>query len=400
MEISTLDRLILDVAKEEVPKPRRIAVFDDPSGDLLGSVLESSSVEVIYFGSRTIDQARRALEVAERAGAQLDAGAHEAASIQTEGTPGGRGGKIVHVAGFESPLRLEEFLAKPIDLAIGRVPKSLEETAYIAAAVAGAGGILVIGANNKHMDRGHNATLANYFTDVRASLGRGKFRTLIGGGEAIGRTYSPAVGGAEYGPIFGVGGVFSGADEDAGGKFLLDHALNDMKAENIAHKAALDPWSSWERPSEGRRTDNLDVVDLGCGNGAVVLAVLDALPEARVLATDTHADAIVSASLTLGEFVEGGRARITWDDAAGEEEEASADVVLLNPPFHDGTAIDATLVQGLLDASRRLLRPSGRLYMVHNNHLRYRSEVEARFEQVQQLARNPKFTVLRASTPR
>jgi len=198
----------------------------------------------------------------------------------------------------------------------------------------------------------------------------------------------------EQRPLFGVGGVFSGADEDPGGQFLAVDAIKELISEIQARRDAATSWDSWERPAERERTD-LEVVDLGCGNGSVALAILDALPDATVVATDSHADAVVSASLTLREFVEAGRARVTWDDAAGDEEEGSADVVLLNPPFHDGTAIDATLVQGLLDAARRLLRPGGRLYMVHNNHLRYRPEVEARFVRVRQVARNPKFTVLR-----
>ncbi|WP_394264016.1 class I SAM-dependent methyltransferase [Trueperella sp.] len=369
MDISTLDELIVDVALGEVAQPRRVAVLDDPSGDLLRSVLGWQGVEAVLLGSRTIDQAR---------GAQQAIGDDDRVSV----------------AGADGPLRLDEFLAAPLDLAIGHVPKSLEETAYVAAAAAASGAVLVIGANNKHMDRGHNATLAEYYSDVRASRGRGKFRALISSGEPTGRTYAPAVGDSQAGPIFGVGGVFSGADEDYGGQFLAAEALKELTAETLSRKAAANPWDTWARPSEPERTD-LDVVDLGCGNGSVALAVLDALPEAKVLATDTHADAVVSASLTLREFVDAGRARMTWDDAAGDEGDGVADVVLLNPPFHDGTAIDATLVQGLLDAGRRLLRPGGRLYMVHNNHLRYRPEVEARFDRVQQIARNSKFTVLR-----
>jgi len=370
MNISTLDELILDVALTEVATPRRVAVLDDPSGDLLRSVLGWEGLDAVLLGSRTIDQARTAKQIIGDA-------------------PG-----LVRVAGVDGPLHVGEFLAEPLDLVIGQVPKSLEETAYIAAAVAARGGVLVIGANNKHMDRGHNATLADYFSDVRASRGRGKFRALIARGEPTGRTYAPAVGNTEAGPLFGVGGVFSGADEDPGGQFLAVEAIKELISEIQARRDAATSWDSWERPAERERTD-LEVVDLGCGNGSVALAILDALPDATVVATDSHADAVVSASLTLREFVEAGRARVTWDDAAGDEEEGSADVVLLNPPFHDGTAIDATLVQGLLDAARRLLRPGGRLYMVHNNHLRYRPEVEARFVRVRQVARNPKFTVLR-----
>ena len=87
----------------------------------------------------------------------------------------------------------------------------------------------------------------------------------------------------------------------------------------------------------------------------------------------------------------------TWDDAGSQLPDASFDTIALNPPFHDGTTVDATLVQHLLDASVRLLAPGGSLYLVHNSHLRYRGEVERRFGAVEQIARDKTFTVLRAT---
>src|SRR5699024_12851282 len=80
-----------------------------------------------------------------------------------------------------------------------------------------------------------------------------------------------------------------------------------------------------------------------------------------------------------------------WREAAG-----GAARVLRNPPFHDGTVVDATLVQGLLDAAARVLRLGGQLWFVHNSHLRYRAELTRRFGDVRQRARDRRFTVLSA----
>lgn len=365
---STLDQLILDVAAAEAPGAASVAILDDPAATLLRSALDTA--ERVWVASRTVMQAREADLMARELGAR----------------------DRVRIAGADGPLRLDEFFTEKIDVALGHTPKSLEEVAYLAGSVPA--GALIFGANNKHMDRGHNATLARYFTDVHASRGRGKFRCLVGAGRT-GQGYEPASRETEAGTIVGVGGVFSGAEVDHGGQLLADTALAELRAERRKAKLAANPWDSWEAPSEvdtGR-----SVVDLGCGNGTVARIVLATLPDATVLATDADADAVVSASLTLAEF--GDRARVTWDDAAGQEPTGSSDVVLLNPPFHAGTALDATLVQDLLDAAARLLRPGGRLYMVHNNHLRYRPEVERRVGRTRQLARNAKFTVLRADVP-
>ena len=109
-------------------------------------------------------------------------------------------------------------------------------------------------------------------------------------------------------------------------------------------------------------------VDLGCGNGLLTAYLAAALPGMRVLGCDDDADAVASTRATLaasGLDREG--VEVTWDVSLSRCEEAGADLVLLNPPFHDGTVIDATLVQELLDAAARVLRPRGQLWFVHNS---------------------------------
>src|SRR5699024_2833717 len=120
-------------------------------------------------------------------------------------------------------------------------------------------------------------------------------------------------------------------------------------------------------------------IDLGCGNGLLTAYLAAALPEAQVLGSDDDAEAVASTRATLeASGLTRDAVRVTWDHSLAREETGSADLVLLNPPFHDGTVIDATLVQELLDAAARVLRPRGQLWFVHNSHLRYRPEVEAR----------------------
>lgn len=122
-----------------------------------------------------------------------------------------------------------------------------------------------------------------------------------------------------------------------------------------------------------------------------------ALPEATVLGSDADADAVASTRATLAASgLEREGVEVTWDDALSRVADASLDLVLLNPPFHDGTAVDATLVQGLLETAARVLRPGGQLWFVHNSSLRYRTEVERRVGAVQQRARDRRFTVLSA----
>lgn len=265
------------------------------------------------------------------------------------------------VAGIDGPLRADEFLvscAPAGAVAVGEMPKSLGRLDYLARSLASAGvGRVVFGGNNKHLARSMNDVLASSFAEVAASRGRGKFRCLVASGPRD-VAYSPV----EAGGFTAVGGVFSGAREDYGGA-LLTSTLLDSRAEL------------------GK------VLDVGCGNGSVVKRLLEAGVDAT--ATDADADAVLS-TRALG-------IEATWDDAGSQWEPGTFDTIALNPPFHDRAGVDATLVQHLLDASARLLAPGGQLFMVHNSHLRYRGEVEARLKSVEQVARNQKFTVLRGT---
>lgn len=317
----TLDLLLID----ETPTAPTVIIDDDPEGSLLEHFRDAERLVCI---SPDYTQARRA----------ADFGAEVAGENRLDSWLSGAGEAVV----------------------VGQMPKSLARLEYVAQSVASAGFsqvTVMLGANNKHLSRSMNEVLARSFEHVAASRGRGKFRCLVASGP-VPSEYRPK----ESNGIVAVGGVFSGAREDAGGRLLAD--------------AVLEP------PNR--------VLDLGCGNGSVAKRILERFPEAEVTATDSDADAVNSARLTLGESVE-----VTWDNA-GAALEGAFDAVLLNPPFHQGTTVDATLVHDLLRAAHRLTAPGGSTYVVHNSHLRYRGEVDAVFGGSRQLVRDKTFTVLRA----
>lgn len=299
----------------------------------------------------------------------------------------------VQLAADGDPRTLEEFVTgAEADLALMRLPKALaalddlaRRLAEHARAVGGGGLTLIAGGRTKHMTRSQNEVLATSFTDVRASRGIGKSRALIATGpRPDAPAPEPAKGTARLSvrgvthqlTLHGIGGVFSGSRADAGSLLLLD-ALD---------RALLD----------GHVTAD-SAVDLGCGNGLLTAYLAAALPEAQVLGSDDDAEAVASTRATLqASGLSRDSVRATWDRSLAREAAGSADLVLLNPPFHDGTVIDAALVHDLLEAAARVLRPGGQLWFVHNSHLRYRPEVEARIGPARQQARDRRFTVLSA----
>ncbi|MGV3245705.1 class I SAM-dependent methyltransferase [Rothia sp. 11254D007CT] len=266
-------------------------------------------------------------------------------------------------------------------IALGHLPKSHAALADLAHDLAryqaeqGSETTLILGGNTKHMSTSFNQTLGRSFGQVRGLRGKGKHRCLLATAPAP-ASEAPRPAGA----LQAVGGVFSGGKPDRGGQVLAANVLTDLAKQVPA------------RP--------LTLVDLGCGNGSVTLEVLEHLPAgvevARVWATDLDVDSARSAALNLGQDA---RVQVSWDDAGSRLPQGSADIVMLNPPFHTGTVVDLSLVGPLLDAALRLLTPGGQLYLVHNSHARYRQQVEERFEQVRQLERTPTFTVLTARAP-
>ena len=377
-----LDRLIMHDASAHVAQPGSgdgdILVLDDRSGALTQWALAHVGPHSRVF-VRTVSRAHAST---------VQAAAHEAAA-----TSGRADRNRVLIAGLDgSELDLESFLAAhgfSGRLALGRLPKSLaalEENARMLARHARRSGtdmIVVLGGATKHMTRSMNDALATGFTEVRGLLGKGKFRCLEASTPRESVTVMPPRtkrwGG---GTLTAFGGVFSGAKPDRGGEALANAAASWLAA----------------RPQHAAPATR--VLDLGCGNGMLSLAVCEAAARTAcaltLAATDIDLDAVRSTRATLEPYRAQPGATLTWDSAAAQHPESSTDLVLLNPPFHDGTRIDATLVEPLIEAAYRILEPGGELLLVHNSHLRYRPLLKRRFAATREVSRDRTFTVLSA----
>lgn len=400
------DRVIIAAAEElGTTCPCDLIVVDDATGELtdfaLASVAEHPHAVVLSWTSSL----PLTTMLRERYAEQIEAGRLR--------VPAGPDAVPLELAAAE----VEGYL-----LVMMRLPKAvhaLEDRARRLAAAARASGQdsleIVAGGRVKHMTRAQNDVLERVFTEVRASRGIGKSRALIATGlrDTV-PAPAPIEGGARIAvrgqqrqlALRGIGAVFGGASADAGSRLLLDtldHALTAGEltstseapagAAGITAAAATDS----DAPATDASAEITAAADLGCGNGLMTAYLAAALPAASVLGSDADADAVASTRATLAaNGLEREGVTVTWDDGLSRVADASLDLVLLNPPFHDGTAVDATLVQGLLDAAARVLRPGGQLWFVHNSHLRYRTEVERRVGAVRQRARDRRFTVLSA----
>lgn len=283
-------------------------------------------------------------------------------------------------------------------LVLLQLPKALAELEEIADAVARWAApdvVLVAGGRVKHMTLGQNQTLSRRFAHVQPQRAERKSRLVIAS-ESLRPLPAARFPVQEHHRELGLtlvahGGAFAGARLDIGTRVLLEALGLLTPSDSGSSPAGL---TSAAEPPRPARADA--VVDLGCGTGALAAAYALAHPDARIVATDRSAAAVASARGTMAANGVADRVRVMHDDAASALPDASADLVLLNPPFHLGTSVHAGAATRLFEAAARVLRPGGELWTVYNSGLGHRTQLARAVGPTEQVRRTPKFTATRS----
>lgn len=260
--------------------------------------------------------------------------------------------------------------ARVVLLQLARSLDELEEVTQLVAAHAHPDVRVVAGGRVKHMSRTMNDVLAESFHSVQASLARQKSRVLHASGprQDVAVTWPHEQRHDDAGlAIRAHGGVFAGTGIDIGTRLLLDH----LPAMRAAERA----------------------VDLACGNGVVASALALARPATHVLATDQSAAAVASTLATADANGVGDRVEVVRADGLETVEDGSAELIVLNPPFHVGAAVHTGLAERLFADAGRALAPGGELWAVWNTPLNYRPLLDKVIGSTRQVQRTPKFTV-------
>lgn len=138
------------------------------------------------------------------------------------------------------------------------------------------------------------------------------------------------------------------------------------------------------------------VADLGAGWGFLAAEILKRPGVKSLDLVEAEADALDCAKVNVTDP----RARFHWADATTWRPDTLLDVVVMNPPFHTGREADPGLGAGFIRAARRMLAPSGELWLVANRHLPYDAVLSDSFLEVREVVAEGGFRVIHAIKPK
>ena len=163
--------------------------------------------------------------------------------------------------------------------------------------------------------------------------------------------------------IYSLPGVFSAAELDTGTELLLSTIDNKIKGK---------------------------VLDLGCGAGVIGSMIKKRAPNAQITMTDIHAMALESARKTLSENQLQGE---VYASDVFSDIEGKFDLIISNPPFHDGIDTAYRAVTELITQAKWHLNQGGELRIVANAFLPYPELLRQHFGDYEVVAQTGKFKV-------
>jgi 16S rRNA (guanine1207-N2)-methyltransferase len=161
-----------------------------------------------------------------------------------------------------------------------------------------------------------------------------------------------------------------------------------------------DPGSLRLAAAFDRVTPKGRVADLGAGWGFLSLAAL-AAGGAGVTAIDLYEAEARALDAARANLADEPRAGFHWADVTTLGRQAAGyDLVVTNPPFHQGRAAEPALGAAFIAAAARILKPGGRLLLVANRQLPYEGPLAAAFAKTERLSEDGAYKTFLAERPR
>ena len=151
----------------------------------------------------------------------------------------------------------------------------------------------------------------------------------------------------------------------------------------------------FESGTEGEQAGEINIADLGCGNGIVGLLVAERCPMANIDFFDESFMALDSARINFKRAFPEKSARFIADDCMSSAVAGHYQLILCNPPFHHHNVVGDFIAQQMFRDAKKALRQGGELRVIGNRHLGYSSSLKRLFGNCLRVAVNDKFNVLK-----
>ncbi len=163
---------------------------------------------------------------------------------------------------------------------------------------------------------------------------------------------------------------------------------------DYATQFLLEEWAV--NPLLGAITAPATIIDVGCGNGVIGDQLLARYPQAHLTATDVSCLARASTRRNLAAHGFSARATVVAASSlAAVVQPERVDLIVTNPPFHDGFQTDISVALEIFQTASERLTATGYLVVVANRHLNYATHLNRYFDEVFGVAENDKFVIYR-----
>ncbi len=135
--------------------------------------------------------------------------------------------------------------------------------------------------------------------------------------------------------------------------------------------------------------------DFGAGWGYLSVLLAERAPGLKGIDLfEADYNALEAAKENMAENCPDVPTRFYWQDLTAEQPRDHYDLIVMNPPFHEGHAADHGLGAGMIRMAATSLKAGGRLLLVANRGLPYEPVLKEAFKESGEVCRNARFKVL------
>ncbi len=237
-------------------------------------------------------------------------------------------------------------------------------------------GRIILSGMSKHIHTSTITLFEKYFHTVSTSLAKKKARLLFASGPKEDKILPPSIRPNQMMTYRGLEisshpGVFSSGKIDEGTKLLLETMIVPEKMDTV--------------------------IDLGCGNGIIGINLAKNQDIQKVIFSDDSFLAIKSAKENWERNIQSSvKADFLIQHSLQDIPNESADMVMSNPPYHQGFTNTLQIAFSFFTDAHRVLKKGGELWIVANNHLGYIQVLDNLFSNVRRITQNSAYTIYRA----